>query len=257
MIDNQNVLLILSIIYIYFLSDLLFVIDNNLCITTIIKLCIPIIINILGYFISLYEKYNVDFCEWWNREVSVYTVVKYVSISMRLIYDSGIFLDWNKKKHYCINMFFIFLGTKMIYNFINNLNIIYLLSCTLCIYSIYIKFNNSNNAFVVISSKFVELGGYKMVSENMNIVDNINDYCIKNEKKKPWIIYIIKLVIGYHGYQDTDSDEMAKELSEYIGLSYDECKNMYQESLVKKVSSAVETSKNVYAKIIPNKTKEI
>ena len=49
--------------------------------------------------------------------------------------------------------------------------------------------------------------------------------------KNTWLTYMMKLMIGYYGSKDTDGCEMSKEISEYIGVNYEECDKKYKSSL--------------------------
>lgn len=68
------------------------------------------------------------------------------------------------------------------------------------------------------------------------------------KNKDTWMTYIIKIVIGYHGNIDTDGEEMANEIGDYVGTTYDECRGLYNISVVKRMTSIIEISKNVFAK---------
>ena len=102
------------------------------------------------------------------------------------------------------------------------------------------------------------MGTSILVSEQLKLIDELKDYCIKN--KGSWLSYLIKLTIGYYGYTDIDGEQMALEISDYVGVSYEECRIFYKQSYVKKMSSIVEVSKNMYNTISSkfySQTKEV
>jgi hypothetical protein len=115
------------------------------------------------------------------------------------------------------------------------------------LYGVYMRFETSKIALITISAKCVEMGTGIIISEQFKLIDEWKDYCIKN--KNSWLAYSIKLILGYYKNTNIDGDKMADEISEYVGVSSEECKQLYLKSVIKKVSNVVEASKTVYETI--------
>jgi hypothetical protein len=277
--SHQCIILLLSIIYIYVISDLFVVINDGPSFKLVLRLCIPVLGNILvrtidqiskynidlGYFVkkfnnSIYgtfiintidkiSKYNVDLCDWWNQPLSTYKGIAYVFKIIKWIHKNNIHLNWDNAVQYMLFVFFVMIIFRIIYNFVMvfEYNFAYLFFSLLCSYSVYMKFSSSSVAFVTILGKCTEMGSSIILSENLHRIDDIKDYCEKN--KDTWMTHIIKIVIGYHGNIDIDGEFMSREISEYIGTTYDECKLLYESSIMKKVSSIIEISKSTINKI--------
>jgi hypothetical protein len=248
-INHQSGILLLSMFYIYFLSDLFIVINEGPNYKLILKLCIPIWGKIIVEFIKFIEKYSVELHEWWNQTMSTELIISYVFKFIRWIYNNGIHQYWDLSMKYCLHFIFSYITLKIFYNFIFlfNFSMSYLIFSLLCTYSVYMKFDTSKTALVTLSGKCIEMGTGIILSEQLKLIDDWKDYCLKN--KGTWLTYIIKLVIGYHGSTDIDGEQMALEISDYVGVSCDECIELYKRSLVKKMTSVVEVSKNVYDSI--------
>ncbi len=248
-INQQSIILILSIFYIYFLSDLFTVINEGPTLKLIIRLGIPVWGKISVMLIEKIQKYNLDLREWWNQTISTSLIIAHIFKFIKWIYDNGIHQTWDLSMKYGLQFVFGFIVAKIFYNFIFYFyySYTYLFFSLLCSYGVYMRFDTSKTALVTLSGKCVEMGTGILISEQLHLIDDWKDYCIKN--KNSWLSYIIKLVIGYHGSIDIDGEEMAKEISEYFGVSHIECENMYKKSLVKKGFLVMETSKNIYSKI--------
>jgi hypothetical protein len=65
------------------------------------------------------------------------------------------------------------------------------------------------------------------------------------EYMKHLMVYVNK----FYKNTNIDGDKMADEISEYVGVSSEECKQLYLKSVIKKVSNVVEASKTVYETI--------
>jgi hypothetical protein len=247
--NQQYIVFMLSLIYIYWISDLFVIIDKGPSFQLVTKLCIPLIgkgaINIMDRF----AKYNIEIYEWWTQPVSSNIIISYVFKVLQWIYDNGIHVCWDLTIKYGIDAFFIFIMGRILYNFIwvFNFGIIYLFFTCLCTYSVYVKFSSSKTAFVTLIGKFIEMGSSVVLADNLHRVDDYKDYCIKN--KNSWFTYIIKLVIGYNNSTDIDGEIMAKYASNFVGINPNECKDYYENSLLKKMSSIVEVSKSIYTRI--------
>jgi hypothetical protein len=248
-INQQSIILILSMFYIYFLSDLFTVINEGPTLKLVIRLGIPVWGKLGVLLIEKIQKYNVDLREWWSQTVSTPLIVAYIFKFIKWIYDNGIHQTWDLSMKYGLHSIFLFVVGKILYNFIFYFyySYTYLFFSLLCSYGVYMRFDTSKTALVTLSGKCVEMGTGILISEQLHLIDDWKDYCIKN--KNTWLSYIIRLVIGYHGSTDIDGEEMAKEISEYVGVSHIECENLYKKSLVKKGLTIMETSKNIYAKI--------
>jgi hypothetical protein len=242
--------------YIYWLSDLFIVIDTGPSLTLVAKLCIPLIGKMLIKTIDYLAVLNIDFLEWWKQPTTTNIIVSYIFIALQWIYDNSIHVCWDKVMKYTLDGFFIYLVSRILYNFIciYNFSLIYLLLTCTCTYSVYIKFRSSKTAFVTLIAKTAEMGSSIILSDNLHRIEDYHDYCIKN--KESWITYIIKLVIGYNKSTDTDGELMASKVSNFIGVNSDECRYLYENSIIKKVSSVVELSKSVYTKITGSVTNE-
>jgi hypothetical protein len=249
--NQQYLIFILSVIYIYTLSDLLTIIDQGPSLNLVVKLTIPLwgkgIINVIDFCAE--TQYDIDFYEWWIQPMSTNIIISYIFQILQWIYDNGLHVCWDATMKHGLDAFFVFIAGKIIYKWIwiFNFSIIYLFFACLCTYSIYVKFSSSKTAFVTLIGKFVEMGSSMLLSDNLHRIEDYKDYCLKN--KNSWMTYIIKLVIGYNNSTDTDGERMAKKSSDYLGLNTHECKKLYEGSLIRKVSSVVEVSKSVCAAI--------
>lgn len=248
-IINQNYLLIFSFFYIYFLSDVFSVINGNIDYKLIFRLCIPMFGKLFVQIIKLLEKYNIDLHEWWHSTVSTELIVCYIFKFIHWIYNNNIHQCWDYVVKYGLDMFFILLVFKIIYNFVFlfNYSLMYITFSLLCLYGVYMRFETSKISLITISAKCVEMGTGIIISEQFKLIDEWKDYCIKN--KNSWLSYSIKLILGYYKNTNIDGDKMADEIGEYIGVSSEECKNLYLKSVIKKVSNVVEVSKSVYGTI--------
>jgi hypothetical protein len=248
-INQQNIILILSMFYIYFLSDLFTIINDGPTLHLIVKLCIPIWGKLFIEIIKTFEKYNIDLHEWWHKVISTQLVVAYVLKFIHWIYDNSIHQCWDLMVKYFLQTIFSLIIFKIFYNFIFifQLSYYYLFFSLLCTYGVYMRFDTSRNALATLSGKFIEMGTGIIISQQFKLIDEWKDYCLKNQNS--WLSYVIKLIIGYHGHTDTDGETMAIEISNYVGVSYNDCTKLYKQSLVKKVSTVVDISKNMYESI--------
>lgn len=248
--QQQSIILMLSIFYIYFLSDLFQVIESGASFQALFRLGLPLWGRLTLHLIDKIEKYNACFHEWWNQQISSPMLVTYIFKFIHWIHDNGIHLNWNIIMEYSINSFFVLILAKIFYNFIFifNFSLFYLCLTLFCTYGVYMRFGSSRIALVTLTAKCIEMGIGIALSKQLQLIDDWKDYCIKDKKKDTWLAYTIKLLIGYYYNTDIDGEQMAIELGEYIGVSHIECKNLYEQSLIKKVSSIVELSKNTYLK---------
>lgn len=248
LLNHQSIILILSILYIYFLSDLLLVVNEGPSIKLIFRLCIPIWGKLGIFLIEILESYNNDLHEWWNETISAPVIIAYVFKFIKWMCDHGIHHAWNLSMKYGIDLLFSYIIGKIFYNFIfYNYTLYYLFFSLLCCYGVYMRFDTSRSALVTISGKFIEMGMGLLISRKLHLIDDCRDYCIKN--KNTWLSYTIKLIVGYYGNTDIDNELMSQEIADYIGVSYEECQEMYRKSLVKKGLSVVEVSKNIYNRL--------
>ena len=247
--NHQSIVLLLSILYIYMLSDLYTVINEGPNFKLVTRLCVPIWGKIVLLGVNRLSKYNIDLYEWWHRTVSPYLIIAYSFRFIRWIYDHSIHICWDSTMEYALYLYFSSMVAKILYNYYYiYFSFTYLFFSLLCTYGVYMKFNTSKSALVTITSKCIEMGAGIIVSEQLHIIEEWKDYCIKY--KNTWLAYVIKLVIGYYSFIDIDSDVMAREMADYVGASYDECVILYKKSVVKKVSSVLEISKSMYSKIL-------
>ena len=230
--NQQSYLMLLTFFYITFLSDLYYLIDNGFSLYIVIKLGFPIYVKIICNIIDYISKYNFTLFEWWNSKVTFENIITYIFKIIHWIYNNEIHKEWNFI--IIFNSFFYFLILKTLYNFIfYYFSYCYLFFTLVSIYGVYLRFNTSSIAFITLFSTSIELGCGILLSEHLEIIDTMKDYCIKNNNT--WITYIIKLLIGYYGCKNTDYEEMCIEISEYIGVNYLECEKKYKESVLKKV----------------------
>jgi len=237
--SGQNIILLLSIMYIYLLSDLFYVITNGPDLMSVTKLCVPLFGNIGIRIIDKISVYFVDFNEWWNQSMSSYSAVSIFFTCLLHIRDTKIHLDWDKICSYSINILFLGMFVKIFYNFIFlfNFSIVYLMFSLLCSYSVYMKFSSSGVAMITLCGKLLEVGSSIILSSHLDKIDEYSNYCIKN--KNSWVVYIIKVFIGHHGKVDIDGEIMAKQIGKYIGTSYEECVDMYDKNPIRRVASAI------------------
>ena len=254
--NQQYIIFVLSLMYIYWVSDLFVIIDKGPSFQLVTKLCIPLIGKSVINIMDRFAKYNIEVYEWWTQPVSSNILISYAFKVLQWIYDNGIHVCWDLAIKYGIDVFFIFIMGRILYNFIwvFEFGIIYLFFACLCTYSVYVKFSSSKTAFVTLIAKFAEMGSSVVLADNLHRVDDYKDYCIKN--KNSWITYIIKLVIGYNNSTDIDGEIMAKDVSNFVGVNPNECKDYYESSLLRRMSSVVEVSKNVYSKLTSSFSKE-
>jgi hypothetical protein len=245
----QGAFFVLSLLYIYLLSDLFVIINNGVSMNLVMKICIPIWGKIFVVLFNLLSEYSEDFKDWWMRSVSVNIIISYIFKALKLLHKSNLHMKWEDFLKKGIDYYFIFILSKIFYNYIFNFgfSLYYLIFSCLCAYSIYIKFRTSNTAFITLSGKFIEMGSSMVISDNLYRLEDYKDYCIKN--KDSWLSYTIKLIIGYHYEIDIDGELMAKESADFFGTIPKDCNDMYKSSLIRKVTSVVETTRNVYNKI--------
>ena len=239
--NQQYIIFLLSLMYIYWISDLFIIIDKGPSFQLVIKLCIPLIGNSIINIMDRFAKYNIEVYEWWTQPVSSNILISYAFKVTQWIYDNGIHVCWDIAIKYGIDVFFLFIMGRILYNFIwvFDFGIIYLFFTCLCAYSVYVKFSSSKTAFVTLIGKFIEMGSSVVLADNLHRIDDYKDYCIKN--KNSWITYIIKLVIGYNNCTDIDGEIMAKDASNFVGVNPNECKDYYESSLLRRMSSVVKT----------------
>lgn len=228
---NQSYLLLLSIIYIYFLSDLFIIINEGPSLILTFKLSLPIISN----FIYILEKYSNTFYQWWNTKISYYITTKYVFQIIQWLYDNKIHKTWNYFTYFGLHIFFFIIFCKIIYNYIYifNFNKFYLFCAFISSYGVYKRFRTSKTALITLSGKSIEMGMSMFISDKLYLIDKCKNYCNKN--KNTWITHIIKIIIGYCSNSNYDGEVMAIELSNYLGTSINECDELYKKSTVKKI----------------------
>lgn len=237
--NHQYIIFISSLIYIYWLSDLFVIIDKGPSFQLVIKLCIPLWGRCITKAIDNLTQWNIDWREWWIQPVSTNIIISYTFKALQWIYDNGIHICWDIGMKYGLDTFFVFVLTRIFYNFIwvFNFSVVYLFFSLICSYSVYIKFSSSKTAFVTLIGKIVEMSSSVILSDNLHRIEDYKDYCIKN--KNSWFTYIIKLVVGYNNSTDIDGEAMAKDMGHFVGVNPDECKKYYEGSLVKKMTSMV------------------
>jgi len=250
--NQQSIILLLSIMYIYFISDLFIIINEGVNIKIVMRLCIPIFGNVVKKCVNKLSKYHIDFDDWWNSSMSTYKAVSYVFKFMSWIQRYKIHLNWDIVMLCIILNFFIFIILQIVYNFVMvfKYNLYYLFFSLLCSYSVFMKFSSSGVAFVTLFGKCVEMGSSIILSENLHRIDDLKDYCINNNS---WMSYIVKIVIGYHGTINTDGEIMAHAIGKYVGTTYNECKKLYQNSIINTVYSVVDISKKAYSSLLYKK----
>ena len=237
--NHQYIIFLLSILYIYWISDLFIIIDKGPSFQLVTKLCIPLFGKTVIYLMDNLSKYQIDLYEWWIQPVSTNILISYSFKILKWICDNGIHICWDLTMKYGIDIFFSIISLRIMYNFIwvFNLNIFYLFFAYLCTYSVYMKFSSSKTAFITLAGKFIEMGSSVVLADNLHRLDDYKNYCIKN--KESWLTYIVKLVIGYNNSTDIDGEIMAKDVSNFVGVNPTECKKCYEQSLLRRVSSVV------------------
>ena len=154
-VNHQSAILLLSIFYIYFLSDLFAVISEGPKFNLVFRLCLPIWGKLGIELIKTLEKYNEELHEWWHQTMSTHLIIAYVFKFMHWVYDNGIHQCWSFSMEYGLYAIFAYIISKIFYNFIFyfNYSLIYLFFTLLCTYGVYMRFNTSKTAFSNIIGK--------------------------------------------------------------------------------------------------------